>query len=318
MKLLKGGPSTLCRKQPRAEYGGQAKHYERATDETKVTADAGRVSDEAGAGGALPRRPGGQHSPAPRMKHPMSQSHSTVTGLPFDAVLFDLDGVVTNTAAVHAAAWKVLFDPIVVARQLPGFDSSLEYLRYLDGQTREEGILRFLESRGIAVPRGGARDSASDWSAFGLGKKKNDLFLARIKTEGVRVFPETASLLQRLRDGKVPVGLVSSSRNTHAVIAAARISDMFDTVVDGQAVELLQLKGKPDPSMFLEAVRRLGVKSAKTAVVEDAVAGVEAGRRGGFGLVVGVNRSGQQQEALEAAGARGDEDGSGGACEWAD
>jgi beta-phosphoglucomutase family hydrolase len=226
-----------------------------------------------------------------------------VTGLPFDAVLFDLDGVVTNTAAAHAAAWTDLFDPILEARQLPRFDPSHEYLRYLDGRTREDGILGFLASRGIAVPRGEPRDAASDWTAFGLGKKKNDFFLARIGTEGVRVFPETASLLQRLRDGKVPVGLVSSSRNTHAVVAAAGVNDMFDTVVDGQVVELLQLKGKPDPAMFVEAAHRLGVTPAKTAVIEDAEAGVEAGRRGGFGLVVGVNRSGQQRDALEAAGA---------------
>lgn len=232
----------------------------------------------------------------------MARSRSTVTGLPYEAVLFDLDGVVTNTAGAHSAAWKALFDPILTARGLPPFDPVQDYQRYVDGQTREDGILQFLTSRGITIPLGDAGDSGSEWSAFGLGKKKNDIFLSRISSEGVSAFPGTESLLRRLRDAHVPVGLVSSSRNAHAIMAAAGIGDMFDTVVDGQIVELLRLNGKPDPAMFLEAAHRLGVSPEKTAVIEDAAAGVEAGRRGRFGLVVGVDRSGHR-DALEAAGA---------------
>ncbi|MDI2097640.1 HAD-IA family hydrolase [Ruicaihuangia caeni] len=217
-------------------------------------------------------------------------------------MLFDLDGVVTNTASAHAAAWTELFDPILTSRGLPPFDPINDYLEYLDGQTREDGILRFLSSRGITVPTGDPRDPAEVWSIFGLARKKNELFLARIATDGVGVFPATASLLQRLRAGRVPVGLVSASRNAHAVMAAAGVDDMFDTVIDGHVVELQHLSGKPDPAMFIEATHRLGVTAEKTAVIEDAIAGVEAGRRGGFGLVVGVDRLGQR-EALEAAGA---------------
>jgi len=228
---------------------------------------------------------------------------------PQDAVIFDMDGVVTDTAAVHAAAWKRLFDPVLAddrsggrsAPQRP-FDLDLDYRRYVDGRAREDGVAAFLAARGIDVPLGTADDPAGSWTVHALGDSKNAIYLELLAEHGVRVFSGTVDLLRRLRAGGVPVALVTASRNAQALLASADLVGVFDVVVDGERAAELGLAGKPDPAMFLQAARELGVEPARAAVVEDATSGVQAALRGGFGLVVGVDRSGQREQ-LERAGA---------------
>lgn len=226
---------------------------------------------------------------------------------PFDAVVFDLDGVVTDTAVVHEAAWRELFDSVLKdPRAAEGADTSpftrRDYLDLVDGRPREEGVLSFLGARGISVPRGDADDPPGRWTAFGLGGMKDQLFRKRLEEDGVSVFAGTVDLLERLRAGRVPVALATASRNARAVLQSAHLEDAFDVVLDGVEADRLHLPGKPSPDTFLEAARRLGVESARAVVIEDAAAGVEAAHRGGFGLVVGVDHGGRRAE-LEEAGA---------------
>ncbi|NMR32490.1 beta-phosphoglucomutase family hydrolase [Crystallibacter degradans] len=244
-------------------------------------------------------RPGGLHSPQPPAHH---------TAVPYDAVLFDMDGVVTRTASVHAAAWKELFDSVLadprsgVAADTAPFDADRDYRLYVDGRSREDGIRAFLASRGIRLPAGSAEDGPDAWTVAGLGARKNDLFLAALARDGVSAYPGTVALLERLRDGGIPVALVTASRNAQALLEAAGLEPAFDVIVDGQVAADQGLPGKPDPAMFLEAARRLGVPPQRAVVIEDAVSGVQAGRGGGFGLVVGIDRTGYREQ-LEAAGA---------------
>lgn len=226
---------------------------------------------------------------------------------PFDAVIFDLDGVVTDTASVHEAAWKQLFDEVLKDPRIPPearkdpFTSS-DYLRYVDGRPREDGVEAFLASRGVTLPVGGPSDPAGEWSVHGLAGLKDQLFRERLGRDGVRIFPGTVALLERLRAARVPVVLATSSRNASIVLAAAGLSNAFDLVLGGVIAGELGLPGKPDPALFLEVVHRLGIPPARAVVIEDAVAGVEAARRGGFGLVVGIDRADRRAE-LEEAGA---------------
>ncbi|STX03526.1 Uncharacterized glycosyl hydrolase Rv2006/MT2062 [Kocuria rosea] len=228
--------------------------------------------------------------------------------LPYGAVLFDLDGVVTQTAAVHAAAWKQLFDEVLQdprlreAAEVAPFDEDKDYRRYVDGRQREDGVAAFLASRGVRLPAGSPDDGPQQWSVHGLGAHKNALFLQAVARDGVRAYPGTVALLGRLRAGGIPVGLVTASRNAPALLRAAGLEEQFDVVIDGQVAAEQSLPGKPDPALFLEAARRLGVPPRHAVVVEDAVAGVQAGRRGGFGLVVGIDRTGHREQ-LELAGA---------------
>lgn len=228
--------------------------------------------------------------------------------MPYQAVLFDMDGVVTQTAAVHAAAWKQLFDSVLQDPRLAGhprrdpFDADADYGRYVDGRQREDGVTAFLASRGARLPAGSPDDGPDVWSARGLGARKNALFLEAVTRKGIRSYPGTTALLGRLRTAGIPVGLVTASRNARALLKAAGLDTGFDVIVDGQTAAELSLPGKPDPAMFLEAARRLGVEPRHAAVIEDAAAGVQAGRRGGFGLVVGIDRAGHR-ERLELAGA---------------
>ena len=226
----------------------------------------------------------------------------------YDAVLFDLDGVVTNTAAIHAAARKQLFDEVLrdprvhVDDPQNTFDPVADYRRYVDGRTREDGVARYLAARGVRLDAGQSNDPPSAWTTAGIAARKNALFLAELRTRGLRVYPGTAALLRRLRDAAIPAGLVTASRNAQQLLDTAGLTGAFDTVVDGQTALTHHLQGKPYPDMFAEAARRLGVPPARIAIVEDSVAGVEAGQRGGFGLVVGIDRA-EQREQLEAAGA---------------
>lgn len=226
---------------------------------------------------------------------------------PFDAVIFDLDGVVTDTASVHEAAWKQLFDGVLEDPRIPpqarkDAFSTNDYLKYVDGRPREDGVETFLASRGVTLPAGGQGDSAGDWSVQGLAKLKDQLFKERLARDGVRTFPGTVALIERLHSERIPVAVATSSRNASAVLAAAGLSRSFDLVMNGVIAGELGLPGKPDPAVFLDIVHRLGVPPARAVVIEDAIAGVEAARRGGFGLVVGIDRAGRRAE-LEAAGA---------------
>lgn len=232
----------------------------------------------------------------------------TFTRSRFDGVLFDLDGVITNTATVHALAWKAMFDDFLqewtehtgVAQ--PAFDIVHDYARYVDGLPRQEGVARFLASRGIALPRGQTSDPPEAHTIAGLGNRKNALLLELIHRYGVDVYPSTVSLIRQLRRCGYRIAIVSSSANCRDILASARLLDLFDARVDGLDLARQQLCGKPAPDTFLEAARRLNVTPPRAAVVEDAIAGVQAGHAGGFGAVIGVDRLGQA-DALTQAGA---------------
>jgi beta-phosphoglucomutase family hydrolase len=231
-------------------------------------------------------------------------------GLPASvhACLFDLDGVLTQTATVHAAAWKDMFDAYLRARSLRtgeafvAFDRVLDYDTYVDGKPRADGTRAFLQSRGITLPEGTADDPPEAETVRGLGNRKNELVLERLRTDGVKVYPGSLRYLQAVREAGLRRAVVSSSANTHAVLEAAGIAEYFDTVVDGLVAEREGLKGKPAPDTYLAGARALGVVAAEAAVFEDALAGVAAGRAGSFGHVVGVDRAGQR-EALRRHGA---------------
>jgi trehalose 6-phosphate phosphatase len=224
-----------------------------------------------------------------------------------DAVVFDMDGVVTDTASVHARAWARMFDRFLRRRAdatggsfSPFTDE--DYRRYVDGKPRYDGVRGFLEARGITLPEGESSDPPDAQTVCGLGNRKDQDFLEHLRREGVDAFPTTVELLGRLRRARVRTAIISASRNLDEVLAAGGVEDLFEQRVGGVEAERLRLPGKPDPAVFLEAARRLGVEPRRAAVVEDAMAGVEAGRRGGFALVVGVDRTGHRSE-LEAAGA---------------
>jgi len=222
-----------------------------------------------------------------------------------DAFVFDLDGVITDTASVHAAAWKDLFDGFLSARgggTFAPFDADEEYRRYVDGKPRDDGVRDFLASRGIALPEGDAGDPPDRETVRGLGDRKNAAFLRRVRQGGADPYPSTVSLVRELTVRGVPVAAISASRNMAEVLESAGVADLFPVRVDGVASEELGLPGKPEPAVFVEAARRLGTDVARTAVVEDAISGVEAARRGGFGFVVAVDRTGHP-DALRDAGA---------------
>lgn len=223
------------------------------------------------------------------------------------AILFDLDGVLTSTAAQHFSAWKRMFDEFLRAhaegRGEPFEPFEIDdYHRHVDGLPRYDGVRRFLASRGIDLPEGDEGADPAEDTVRGLGDRKNELVNRIIEDEGVEVYPGSLALLEHLRERGVPMAVVSSSRNCVTVLRAGGIEDFFDARVDGEIAGELGLPGKPAPDTFLEAARRLGVPAAEAVVVEDALGGVEAGRAGEFGLVVGVDRVGQA-EALREHGA---------------
>jgi trehalose 6-phosphate phosphatase len=225
-----------------------------------------------------------------------------------DAVIFDMDGVVTDTASVHAAAWKRMFDEFLKKRAeetgepFEPFDVGADYRPYVDGKAREDGVRSFLESRNIQLPEGSSSDAPDADTVHGLGTRKNDAFLQVLRDEGARAFHTTADLVKELERNGTKTALISASKNVDDVLEAAGLADLFEVRVDGKVAQELGLPGKPDPAVFIEAARRVGATPERSAVVEDALAGVEAGRRGGFALVVGVDRTGNA-EALREAGA---------------
>jgi len=232
----------------------------------------------------------------------------TLSPRDYDAVLFDLDGVLTRSASVHAAAWKKLFDGFLEKRATQAgepfvpFDIATDYPRYVDGKPRYDGVAAFLASRGIELPLGAAEDGPEVQSVHALGNLKDRYFLQHLEQDGVEPYEAAIALVRTLRAQEIKTAVVSSSNNCAAVLEAAGIAQLFDTRVDGTDVTRLELKGKPAPDAFLEAARRLGAEPTRAVVVEDAIAGVEAGHAGRFGCVIGVDRRDQAQ-ALRDAGA---------------
>lgn len=233
---------------------------------------------------------------------------STVDWTAFDAVLFDLDGVLTPTATIHERAWKETFDGWLQRRADVTGEPFVEfgdddYLRYVDGKPRFDGVRSFLASRGVVLPEGDADEAPNDHTVCGVGNEKNDRFRTVLRRDGIAAYPGSLRALDWLAGSGVELAVVSSSRNAPEVLAASGLAPRFEVVVDGGLTAELGLPGKPAPDMFLEAARRVGVEPHRAVVVEDALSGVAAGRAGAFGLVVGVDR-GAGHDALRAAGAR--------------
>ena len=224
------------------------------------------------------------------------------------ACLFDLDGVLTKTASLHAAAWKHAFDDFLAERapargdRAAPFDATADYRAYVDGKSRADGVRSFLGSRGIALPEGSPDDPPSAHTVAGLARRKNELVHDLMAERGVAAYDGSVHFLAAVKEAGLPRAVVTSSENAAAVLRAAGLEEMFDVTVDGAVARELGLRGKPAPDIFVEAAKRLGVAPARAAVFEDALAGVEAGRAGGFGVVVGVDRTGDE-DALRAAGA---------------
>ena len=220
----------------------------------------------------------------------------------YDAVLLDLDGVVTDTANLHAACWKRMFDMYLQDRAtregevFRPFDIATDYRLYVDGKPRFDGVRDFLASRGIRLPEGGPTDPPRAETVGGLGNRKNDLVNEIIEDVGVAAYDGSIRLLRQLRDRGFGIAVVTSSQNCTAVLEAAKLDAFFEVRVDGNVIHAQHLRGKPAPDTFLMAARLLGVQPKRAVVIEDAISGVQAGREGHFGLVVGVARKGNADE----------------------
>ncbi len=228
-------------------------------------------------------------------------------GLPdsITTCLFDLDGVLTQTAKVHAEAWKQTFDEYLHSRasktgeEFKEFDKHDDYDKYVDGLPRYDGVRNFLKSRGIELPEGSPDDPPDKETICGIGNRKNDLVLKLIKEQGVQAYPGSVRYVKAVRDAGLHRAVVSSSANCKDVLVAAGIDDLFEVRIDGKVADEQHLKGKPAPDTFLAGAKALGVQAAQAVVFEDALAGVQAGRAGRFGYVVGVDRVGQADELRE-------------------
>jgi beta-phosphoglucomutase family hydrolase len=226
----------------------------------------------------------------------------------YAAVLFDMDGVLTATAKLHAICWKQMFDEYLQQKALASgiafqpFDIDHDYRLYVDGKLRYEGVQSFLQSRAIELPWGSAESPPEEESVCGLGNRKDRLVNELLAAGNVSVFEGSIKLVHHLRANGVRTAVVSASKNCEAILNAAGITELFEVRVDGKLAESFSLPGKPEPDTFLKAAELLGVEPAQAVVVEDAIAGVQAGQRGAFGLVVGVDRHGDA-EALKANGA---------------
>jgi len=226
----------------------------------------------------------------------------------FDAVLFDLDGVLTDTARVHAACWKRMFDDFLSERAaknrepfLP-FEIGSDYKQYVDGKLRYDGVQSFLESRDIHLPYGDPDSPPDRETICGLGNLKDKMVKEALESGGVEAYEGSVTFVRHLRSQGIKTAVVSASSNCEAILKAAGIADLFDVRVDGEVAARLKLAGKPAPDTFLKAAEELNVQAKRAVVVEDAISGVQAGRDGGFGLVIGVDRKGDA-EALRQNGA---------------
>ncbi len=218
-------------------------------------------------------------------------------------LLFDLDGVITKTAVVHSAAWKEMFDAFLATQDdQPPFDPRVDYDEYVDGKPRYDGVRSFLASRGITLPDGDPSDPPDTQTASGLGNRKNELVSALIERDGVEAYPGTIKYLEAAKAAGFRMAVVSSSANCRAILESSNLIDDFEEIMDGVVAAERGIKGKPAPDTFIAAAETLGADVSQAVVFEDALAGVEAGRAGGFGQVVGVNRVGQA-EALKEHGA---------------
>ncbi len=222
----------------------------------------------------------------------------------YDAVLFDLDGVLTTTEKIHSACWKKTFDEFLHTRarkcreSFVPFSETDDYLEHVDGKPRYEGVRGFLLSRGIELPEGNKDSPPGEQSVFGLGNKKNQMFRETLEKESPGTYETSIALARRLKKAGFRLGVVSSSRNCRAVMAAVGIEDLFEVTVDGVTATEKGLRGKPEPDTFIEAASALGSKPEKSIIIEDAAAGVAAGAGGGFGLVIGVARKQNKDELL--------------------
>lgn len=222
----------------------------------------------------------------------------------FTAVLLDLDGVLTHTAAQHFQAWKATFDDLLRRHHGDAVDPFThdEYHRYVDGMARLDGVRRFVASRGLSLPEGASGDPPAVDTVHGVAARKNERVNQLIRDEGVEVYPDAVTFVRQVRADGRRTGVVSASRNCAAVLEAAGIAHLFDVRVDGITAADCGLAGKPAPDTFLHAAAQLGLQPRHCVVIEDALAGVEAGRAGGFGLVVGVDRT-DRADALRGHGA---------------
>jgi beta-phosphoglucomutase family hydrolase len=229
------------------------------------------------------------------MRSPITRDH-------YDAVLFDLDGVITDTANMHAACWKQMFDEYLQKRAVERgepfrpFEVPTDYLLYVDGKPRFDGVRDFLTSRGIQLPEGSPDDSPQAETVCGLGNRKNELVNKVIEEVGVEPYEGTVKLINQLRHQGFKIAVVTSSQNCEAVLKAAKLDAFFEVRVDGNTIHAQHLAGKPAPDTFLTGAQQLGVDPTRAVVVEDAISGVEAGRNGNFGLVIGVARKGNAEE----------------------
>lgn len=229
-------------------------------------------------------------------------SKRAITRDRYDAVLFDLDGVITDTASIHAACWKQMFDEYLQKRAIPRgeafnpFDLALDYRLYVDGKPRFDGVRDFLRSRGIQLPEGSPDDLSVAETVGGLGNRKNELVNKIIEDNGVESYEGSIKLIRWLRQQGFKIAVVTSSQNCTAVLKAAALDEFFDVQVDGNTIVAQHLAGKPSPQTFLAAAKLLGVEPSRAVVVEDALSGVEAGSDGKFGLVIGVARKGNAEE----------------------
>jgi beta-phosphoglucomutase family hydrolase len=220
----------------------------------------------------------------------------------YDAVLLDLDGVITDTANLHAASWKQMFDEYLQQRATSKnevfhpFDIATDYRLYVDGKPRFDGVRDFLASRGIRLPEGTLNDSPQAETVGGLGNRKNELVNQVIEDTGIEPYEGSVKLIHQLQDRGFKVAVVTSSQNCEAVLRAANLDDCFKVKVDGNTIHAQHLAGKPAPDTFLMAAKLLGVDPMRAIVIEDAISGVEAGRAGDFGLVIGVARKGNADE----------------------
>jgi beta-phosphoglucomutase family hydrolase len=220
----------------------------------------------------------------------------------YDAVLFDLDGVITNTATLHATCWKQMFDEYLRERAeqkgeaFRPFDLATDYRLYVDGEPRFDGVRDFLRSRRIQLPEGTPYDPADVETVHGLGNRKNELVNRAIAELGVEPYAGTVQFIHQLRRDGFKIAVVTSSQNCDAVLRAAKLDDLFEVRVDGNLIQAQRLAGKPAPDTFLIAAKQLGVEPIRTVVIEDAISGVEAGSNGKFGLVIGVARKGNAEE----------------------
>ena len=220
----------------------------------------------------------------------------------YDAVLFDLDGVITNTATLHAICWKQMFDEYLRKRAeqkgeaFRPFDLARDYQLYVDGKPRFDGVRDFLRSRDIQLPEGSPDDPADVETVYGLGNRKNDLVNRAIAEVGVEPYAGTVQFIHQVRRDGFKIAVVTASQNCDAVLRAAKLDDLFEVRVDGNVIQAQRLAGKPAPDTFLIAAKLLGVEPIRTVVIEDAISGVEAGSNGKFGLVIGVARKGNTEE----------------------